>query len=99
MAGFAGVTRTTEFTLRTGGGAVVGTPARFTGYRLLPNGQLELTFTGSPAHAYTLQRATSLSARDWVNAGAVTTDATGRGVFVETASGLPAVRFYRAVTN
>lgn len=99
MAGFAGVTRTTEFTLRTGGGAMVGTPARFTGYRLLPNGQLELTFTGTPNHPYTLQRATSLSARDWVNAGSVTTDATGRGVFVETAGGLPAVRFYRAVTN
>lgn len=99
MAGFAGVTRTTEFTLRTGGGAVVGTPARFTGFRLLPNGQLELTFTGTPNHPYTLQRATSLSDRDWVNAGSVTTDATGRGVFVDTAGGLPAVRFYRATTN
>lgn len=99
MAGFAGVTRTTEFTLRTGSGAVAGTPARFTGYRLLPNGQLELTFTGTPGHPYTLQRATSLSARDWVNAGSVTTDATGRGVFVDTAGGLPAVRFYRAVTD
>lgn len=99
MAGAAGITRTTEFTLRTGGGAAVGTPARFTGYRLLPNGQLELTFLGTPGHPYTLQRATSLSAREWAGAGTVTTDATGRGVFVDTASGLPTVRFYRAVTN
>ncbi len=99
MAGAAGITRTTEFTLRTSGGAVVGVPARFTGYRRLPNGQIELTFLGTPAHPYTWQRATSLSARDWTSAGTVTTDATGRGVFTDTPGGPSAVRFYRAVTN
>ncbi len=99
MAGSAYVTRSTDFTLRTGAGTVVGAPARFTGYRRLPNGNPELTFTGTSSHPYTLQRATSLTARDWVNLGTVTTDATGRGVYEDTQPGKQPPLFYRALTN
>jgi hypothetical protein len=99
MAGLAYVVRSTDFTLRTGAGTVTGVPARFIGYRRLPNGNPELTFTGTPAHPYTLQRATSLTARDWVNVGTVTTDATGRGVFEDAQPGKQPPLFYRALTN
>lgn len=99
MAGVAYLIHRTDFPIRTGAGTVVGAPARFTGYRRLPNGNPELTFTGTPAHPYTLQRATSLTARDWVNVGTVTTDATGRGVFEDTQPGKQPPLFYRALTQ
>lgn len=99
MAGQAWVTRRTDFTLRTGPGTVAGIPARFVGYRLLPNGNPELTFTGTPLHPYTLQRATSLSARDWTRVGSATTDATGRATFEDAPPGKKPPLFYRAVTN
>ncbi len=98
MAGAAGVVRSTDFTLRTVGGGTPAQPAQFTGYRLLPDGRLELTLAGTPAQPYTLQRATSLATRDWSPAATVTPDVTGRAVFVEPAGGLPVPRFYRAVT-
>lgn len=99
MAGTAYLVHSTDFTIRTGTGTVTGAPARFTGYRRLLNGNPELTFTGTPAHPYTLQRATSLTTRDWVNVSTVTTDAAGRGVFEDTQPGKEPPLFYRALTQ
>lgn len=100
MAGFGGLTRSTEFTIKTGGGGPApGAAARFTAWRLLPNGNPELTFTGTPAHTYTVQRATRLSAPDWANVGAATTDATGKGVFEDAQPGKQPPLYYRALTN
>lgn len=101
MAGFGGLARSTEFTIKTGsgGGPGPGVAARFTAWRLLPNGNPELTFTGTPAHAYTVQRATRLNAPDWTNAGTLTTDATGKAVFEDAQPGKQMPLFYRALTN
>jgi hypothetical protein len=99
MAGFGGLARGTEFTIKTGGGPGPGAAARFTAWRLLPNGNPELTFTGTPAHAYTVQRATRLSAPDWTSAGTVTTDATGKAVFEDAQPGKQPPLYYRALTN
>lgn len=57
---FAGFEAVTQFPLRTGpaGGSL---PARFTGWRRLPNGDLELTLEGAPGRPLTLLGAETLN--------------------------------------
>lgn len=57
---FAGFEAVTQFPLRTGpaGGSP---PARFTGWRRLPNGDLELTLEGAPGRPLTLLGADALN--------------------------------------
>ncbi len=99
MAGFGGVSRSTEFTINTGTGGGAADPARFTGYRLLPNGNPQMNLTGTAAHAYTIQRTSSLVTPAWSNAGTVTMDGAGAAVFEDTAAGKTFPLFYRAVAN
>lgn len=60
MVGMSGITYSTRFTLNTGAGGGTADPARFVAYRLLANGNPELTLTGTAARSYTLQRSPSL---------------------------------------
>lgn len=99
MAGFGSISRSTQFTVRTTGGASQADPARFVGYRTLPNGNPELTLTGTAGRTYTVQRAGNLSSPGWVAAGAVTMDAAGRAVLEDTTAGALRPVFYRAVAN
>ncbi len=99
MSGSGSLTRTTRFTLSTGG----GTPdaaARFTAFRLLPNSNPELTLTGTAGRSYTIQRTGSLTApRAWANAGTVTMNAAGTAVFEDVQPGKVLPLYYRAVTQ
>ncbi len=100
MFGSSAVSRLTSLTLRTTGGGEEPLPARFTGYTLLPNGNPELTFTGSPGRAYVVQRSASIVAESWDTMGTVTTDATGEGTFEDPLGAARGpVAFYRAVAE
>lgn len=99
MAGFGGVMRHTEFTINTGAGGGTADPARFTGYRLLPDGNPQMDLTGTAGHAYTIQRTSSLTTPNWSTAGTVTMDAAGAAVFEDTAAVKTFPLFYRAVAN
>lgn len=101
MSGFASVGRTTHFTMTTtgGGGGGTGDPARFVAYRILPNGNPEMTLTGTAGRAYTLQRSTSLLPGSWQPAQVVTMDGTGRATFEDAAQGATRPVFYRAIAN
>jgi hypothetical protein len=99
MAGFGGMSRHTEFTLKTGAGGGPADPARFTGFRLLPNGNPQMDLTGSASRTYTIQRAGSLLPPNWNPAGDVTMDGTGKAGFEDTQAGKVLPLFYRAVAN
>ena len=100
MAGYSAVSRTTQFTIKTGtGGGGPATAARFTAYRLLPNGNPELTLTGTAGHSYTILRTANLLPANWVTASVVMMDAAGRAVFEDVTSGKVLPLFYRALAN
>jgi hypothetical protein len=100
MAGFGSLTKQTEFTLKTGTGGGTGPdPARFTGYRLLPNGNPELNLTGTALRTYTIERSPTLVAPAWQNVGTVLMNAAGQGRFEDTQTGKTFPLFYRAVGN
>lgn len=99
MAGFGGVMRHTDFTINTGAGSGTADPARFTGYRLLPNGNPQMDLTGTAGHAYTIQRTSDLTAPNWSTAGTVTMNAFGTAVFEDTGAVTTFPLFYRAVAN
>lgn len=99
MAGFGGQSRDTEFSLRTGNGGGAADPARFTGFRLLPNGNPEMDLTGTAGRTYTIQRAGSLSTSGWNAVGTVTMSGAGLAVFQDTSAGKIFPLFYRAVAN
>ncbi len=99
MSGFAGVMHSTRFTVNTGAPSTVGDPARFTGFRLLPNGNPEMDLTGTATHAYTIQRTGSLTDPNWTSAGTVTMDGAGTAVFEDTGAVKIFPLFYRAVAN
>lgn len=99
MAGFSGVARSTEFTLRTGTGGTAPAAARFIAYRLLPNGNPELTLSGTAGHGYTVLRAPNLSGAAWGVAGVVTLNAAGQGVFEDVAPNKVLPFFYQALSN
>ncbi len=96
MSGFGGQTRSTTFSLSTGNGGDA-LPATLMGARVLANGKVEISLSGTAARVYTIERATDLAAPDWVLSGTVTLDAGGEGVFEGPAGTFPA--FYRAVAN
>ncbi len=98
MSGVGMVSRSTGFTLKTGGGGPVD-PARFTGYRLLPNGHPQMILTGMAAHSYILQRSDGIGVPIWDQAGTVTLDGTGQATFEDTQPGQAFPLFYRAVAN
>ena len=97
MAGYGALMRETEFTIKTGTGGT-GTAARFTAFRLLPNGNPELELTGAASTIYTIQRSGSLATPNWTTVGAATTDAAGKATFQDTQSGKTFPLFYRAVS-
>ena len=97
MAGYGALMRETEFTIKTGTGGT-GTAARFTAFRLLPNGNPELKLTGAASTIYTIQRSGSLATPNWTTVGAATTDAAGKATFQDTQSGKTFPLFYRAVS-
>lgn len=100
MAGFGTISRTTSSTIRTGtGGNIPGDPARFTAFRLLPNGNPELTIQGSANKTYTVQRTSSLLNAVWSAAGTVTMSAAGTVVFEDRQTAGARPLFYRAVAN
>jgi len=100
MGGYGTDGKMTDFTIKTGtGGGGTADPARFTGYRLLPNGDPEMDLTGTALKSYTIERTASLLNPVWQNVGTVTMDATGKGTFEDTQSGKTLPLFYRAVAN
>lgn len=99
MAGFGVMSHSTEFSIKTTGPLSGIDPARFVGYRLLPNGNPELTFTGSVGRTYTLERAGNLGSPVWRSVGTATPSAGGTAVFEDTQAGAARPIFYRAVAN
>ena len=98
MAGSGHISRQTTFTIKTGTGGTAGA-ATFTGCRMLPNGNPEMTLTGTPLRVYTIQRTSAVGTPVWTPVGAVTMNAGGTGVFEDTQAGKSLPLFYRAVAN
>lgn len=96
MAGSGMLSRETHFTLKTGTGGVA-MAATFTGYRLSPTGNPEMTLTGTPLRAYTILRARSLGTTVWTDAGVAVMDGAGAAVFEDVQAGKAFPLFYRAV--
>lgn len=99
MAGYGAISRSTEFTIKTTGPLSNVTPARFVGYRLLPNGNPELNITGTAGRAYSIERAGNLGSPVWRSVGTVTPNGAGTAVFEDTQAGSARPIFYRAVAN
>ena len=99
MSGFGSIAATTEFEIKTTGGAGPGpaAPARFTSYRMLENGRPQMSLTGTAGMTYTLQRATRISPGDWQTAGTVVMDAGGNATFEDAQPGAFRPLYYRAV--
>jgi hypothetical protein len=73
--------------------------ATFVAFGLLPNGNPELTISGTPLKTYTIQRSEAIVDPAWKNIGTILTDAQGHGVFEDTDAALVFPAFYRAVGN
>jgi len=73
-------------------------PATLTGIQVVPNG-IKIRFTGSAGQTYQIVRASALlnSGTVWTNIGSATTDAAGKGEFIDTYAP-PMHSFYRAVS-
>ncbi len=101
MAGYGAVQRSTTFPLKTTdpAGTVQLVPAKFTNYRLLPNGNPEFRLSGTAGKIYTLQRANKVPSLNWSALGPVTMDASGNTVFEDTDTTVKSASFYRAVGN
>ncbi len=98
MAGSGHIGRQTTFTVKTGTGGT-GAAATFTGCRMLPNGNPEMTLAGTPLRTYTIQRTGTVGAAAWTQVGSVTMNAAGSGVFEDAQAGKSLPLFYRAVAN
>ena len=98
MAGSGSISRHTRFTIKTGTGGS-GTAAQFTGYRVLPNGNPEMTLAGTPLAGYSIQRTQSIGAPAWTTAGRVTMNSGGTAIFEDTGAGTSFPVFYRAVAD
>jgi hypothetical protein len=100
MVGSGIVERMTSFTLQAGSSGVVTIdPARFTGYRLLPNGHPQLDLTGTPNKPYTIIRTGDINSLIWNSLPAVTMSAGGTATFEDTDPTLSLPAYYRAVGN
>ncbi|MCW5550811.1 MAG: Ig-like domain-containing protein [Verrucomicrobiae bacterium] len=99
MQGNAVIVRSTTFTLEAagGGGVVTLAPATFLTHRLLPNGNPEMTMSGTPGESYTVQRSSAVTGAAWVNVGSVTMDVTGTATFEDTTEPLLFPAFYRVL--
>jgi len=98
MSGSGHIGRQTTFTVKTGTGGT-GAAATFTGCRMLPNGNPEMTLAGTPLRTYTIQRTGTVGAAVWTQVGSVTMNAAGTGVFEDAQAGKSLPLFYRAVAN
>ncbi len=98
MAGFAAISKTTEFTISLGGGGSATAP-RFVSWEILPGTGLKLTLTGSPLTMYTVQRGTSVAGGPWNQVGVVMTDLAGTGLLIDPQVDQGGPWFYRAVGN
>lgn len=96
MYGYGSITRSTHFKVATKGATTPPAAARFTAYRLLPDGKPELTLTGTAGRVYTIQRATAPTGATWTVAGSATMGANGQAVYVDAAPGAFPV-YYRAL--
>ena len=96
MYGYGAITRSTHFRVATKGATLPPAAARFTAYRLLPDGKPELTLTGTAGRVYTIQRATAPTGAVWTVAGSATMGANGQAVYVDPAPGTFPV-YYRAL--
>jgi hypothetical protein len=72
-------------------------PATFVTYGLRPNGNPQLTISGTPLKTYTIRRSATPVAPGWNGVGSVLTDAQGSGVFEDTDTALVFPAFYQAV--
>ncbi len=73
--------------------------ATFVGFELLPNGNPEMTVSGTPSSTYTIRRSPTIADPNWNGVGSVSTDVEGRGVFEDTDAALVFPAFYQAVGN
>ncbi|MCC7376493.1 MAG: Ig-like domain-containing protein [Verrucomicrobiales bacterium] len=99
MGGFGSISRSTEFTIKTTGPLSNVTAAKFVAYRVLPNGNPELTITGTAGRAYSIERAGNLGSPVWRAVGTATPNAGGTAVFEDAQAGTARPIFYRAVAN
>jgi hypothetical protein len=72
-------------------------PATFVGYGLLPNGNPELTISGTPLKTYSIRRSPTIVSPGWSGVGNILTDAQGNGVFEDLDPALAFPAFYQAV--
>ncbi len=98
MSGTGHIARQTTLTVKTGTGGT-GAAATFTGCRMLPNGNPEMTLAGTPLRTYTIQRTGTVGAAAWTQVGSVTMNAAGTGVFEDAQAAKSLPLFYRAVAN
>ncbi|MCC6821515.1 MAG: SBBP repeat-containing protein [Verrucomicrobia subdivision 3 bacterium] len=74
-------------------------PATFVGFVLLPNGNPELTISGTALKSYIIRRSGTIADPIWNNVGNIIIDAQGHGVFEDTDQALVFPAFYQAVGN
>jgi hypothetical protein len=98
MAGFAGVSRTTVFTVKTAGpNQPPPAAAAIQAARVLANGQFQFEISGSASRLYSVQRTPTLTSPTWGEVGSLTLDAAGRGTFSNLPVTPGSTYFYRVV--
>lgn len=99
MSGFGGMSRVTNFSLRTGTGGVAG-PATLSDFRVLENGDVEFQLSGTALRSYSIERTSALGANaQWAEVGSVLLDAAGQGQFLDSQTDGSVTLYYRAVTE
>ncbi|HEY6226827.1 MAG TPA: Ig-like domain-containing protein [Verrucomicrobiae bacterium] len=99
MIGSGMVERTTSFTLQAAPAGGVIAAARFTGFRLLPNGHPQFDLTGTPGRAYVILRTANIATVNWGNLPPVTMSGSGTATFEDADPTLTFPAYYQAVGN
>lgn len=99
MYGFGSTIRNTSFTVKTVGGGVVGAAAELVEERLLTNGNPQFKINGTPNAVYYIERATSLTLRNFGEIGTVTIPAGGQITYEDTTTPKSLPLYYRVVAR
>ncbi len=100
MSGFGDISRSTQFSIKTGqGGSGTVVAATLSEFGLALNGNPQFHLAGTTGHTYAIQRTGSLTNPNWQQVGSETMDSLGSAVFEDTQTGKVFPLFYRAVAN